>query len=247
MSIRQRRAPSLRLGLPLLAGAMAALLIAGTVVTMVTAVPGVRPSGPTETGPSAEADVDAQARAAACAHVDKGPVTSAAVDQFASGSAMAMDRATPVRLRIPSIGIDSTLIELGLQDDGRIEVPPSGFPAGWFTGAPTPGELGPAVVVGHVDWDRKPGVFFDLWQMTAGETIAIAREDGSMAVFRVTEVLQVSKDAFPTQAVYGDLDHAGLRLITCGGVFDQERRRYVDNLIVFAVLVTDGWTEQTTR
>ena len=148
-----------------------------------------------------------------------------------------MAAAAPVRLQIPSIGMDSELMDLGLQADGTLEVPPSGFPAGWYTGAPTPGELGPAIIAGHVDWGGQPGVFFDLRELSADDEIVITRQDGSAARFRVTSVERFAKDAFPTQAVYGDLDHAGLRLITCGGSFDRQMRSYVDNLVVFAELV----------
>jgi hypothetical protein len=148
-----------------------------------------------------------------------------------------MVAATPVRLQVPSIGVDSELMDLGLLADGTLEVPPGGFPAGWYTGAPTPGELGPAIIAGHVDWGGQPGVFFDLRDLGPGDDIAVTRQDGSTARFRVTRVEQFAKDAFPTQAVYGDLEHAGLRLITCAGAFDPRLRSYDDNLVVFAELV----------
>ena len=143
----------------------------------------------------------------------------------------------PVRLTIPAIGVDSELMPLGLRADGSLEVPPSGFPAGYYSGAPMPGELGPAVLAGHVDWDRRPGVFVDLRVLAPGDTVRVARADGSTAVFRVTDVQQHAKDAFPTDQVYGDIDHAGLRLITCGGDFDPRERSYEDNVVVFAELV----------
>jgi sortase (surface protein transpeptidase) len=143
----------------------------------------------------------------------------------------------PVRVQIPAIGVDSDLMDLGVQDDGTLEVPPAGFPAGWFTDAPTPGELGPAVIAGHVDWAGSPGVFAELRDVVVGDEVTVAREDGSTAVFRVSQVGQFAKDAFPTAAVYGDLDHAGLRLITCGGEFDADAQSYLDNTVVFADLV----------
>jgi hypothetical protein len=143
----------------------------------------------------------------------------------------------PVRVLIPAIGVDSDLMDLGLQDDGTLEVPPDGFPAGWFTGAPTPGELGPAVLAGHVDWGGAPGVFYRLRDLLPDDEVSVVRADGSTAVFRVQRVERFAKDAFPTGAVYGDLDHAGLRLITCGGSFDQAARSYEDNIVVFADLV----------
>jgi hypothetical protein len=116
-------------------------------------------------------------------------------------------------------------------------VPPSGFPAGWYTGAPTPGQLGPAIVAGHVDWNGHPGVFYNLRDLKSGATITIARQDGSTALFRVLGVQQFPKDHFPTEAVYGNLSYAGLRLITCGGSFDRHARSYEDNIVAFAQLV----------
>ena len=150
---------------------------------------------------------------------------------------LVMAASRPIRVQIPAIGVDSELMDLGLQDDGTLEVPPSGFPAGWFTGAPTPGEQGPAVLAGHVDWGGAPGVFWALRDVVAGDEITVSRADGSSAVFRVTEVGRYDKDAFPTAAVYADLDHAGLRVITCGGEFDPAAHSYEDNTVVFADLV----------
>lgn len=147
-----------------------------------------------------------------------------------------MARSTPVRIQIPAIGVDSGLMPLGLQDDGSLEVPPEGFPAGWYTEAPTPGELGPAIIAGHVDWDGSPGVFFSLRDLAPGDTITVDREDGSSARFEVGSVQQFPKDAFPTDEVYADIPRAGLRLITCGGSFDRAARSYEDNIVVFADL-----------
>jgi hypothetical protein len=142
-----------------------------------------------------------------------------------------------VRVEIPEIGVDSELMPLGLTADGSLEVPPGAFPAGWFTGAPTPGEIGPAVIAGHIDWVTGPGVFADLASMQVGGQVRVTRTDGTVAVFRVAEVAQYPKDAFPTELVYGDLDHAGLRLISCGGAFNRGTGHYEDNVVVYADLV----------
>lgn len=150
-----------------------------------------------------------------------------------------LPRSEPLRVRIPAIGLDSELVGLGLEDDGRMEVPPGAYPAGWYTGAPTPGELGPAVLAGHVDYGGAAGVFARLHDLRPGDAIEVGREDGSTAVFRVSRVEQHRKDAFPTAAVYGDIDHAGLRLVTCGGAFDRRAHSYEDNIVVFAQLDPD--------
>ena len=156
----------------------------------------------------------------------------------APSAAMApLARSAPVRVQIPAIDVDSALMQLGLRADGSLQVPPSGFPAGWYTGAPTPGELGPAILAGHVDWGGQPGVFSRLRELTPDAQVTVTRQDGSAAVFRVTQVKQYPKDQFPTDLVYGDLDHPGLRLITCGGSFDRQTRNYDDNIVAFADLV----------
>ncbi|ANY09649.1 class F sortase [Pseudonocardia sp. HH130630-07] len=142
----------------------------------------------------------------------------------------------PVRLRVGRLGLDTAPVPLGLLPDGSLEVPAAAGTVGWYTGAPTPGERGPAVLAAHVDWKGLPGAFADLHTLRAGDLIGIDRADGSTVTFTVRRVGQYRKDAFPTAEVYGDLGHAGLRLITCGGVFDRSAERYTDNVVVFADL-----------
>jgi len=150
--------------------------------------------------------------------------------------AVTLARSTPVRVRIAAIGVDSGLMDLGLRADGSLEVPPSAFPAGWYTGGPTPGELGLAIITGHVDWNG-PGVFYNLHNLKPGDQVTVTRADGSKPAFRVTRVAQFPKDHFPTKLVYGNIDHAGLRLITCGGSFNSQTGHYEGNIVVFADLI----------
>jgi sortase family protein len=152
-----------------------------------------------------------------------------------------MARSTPVHLRIPSIGVHSGLMPLGLKSDGTLEVPPNGFPAGWYTGAPTPGELGPAIIAGHVHWAGRAGVFFHLDAMAIGDRIRVLRRDGSVAVFTARRIAEFHKSRFPTGAVYGDIHYPGLRLITCGGR-NPRTGVYEDNTVVFATLVAQRGT-----
>ncbi len=142
--------------------------------------------------------------------------------------------AEPVSLVIPSIGVSTSLVHLGLTSSGALQVPPTTSVAGWYTGSPRPGSIGSAVIAGHIDSVTGPGIFFRLSQLQRGDRVYVKRADGTLAVFEVTEVQMYAKDAFPTAAVYGAVPDPELRLITCGGTFDYSTRSYLSNTVVFA-------------
>ncbi|MEV6962760.1 class F sortase [Streptomyces sp. NPDC051207] len=142
----------------------------------------------------------------------------------------------PVQVSISSIGVSSSLEELGRDENKAMETPRDPAKAGWYRPGPAPGTLGPAIIAGHVTFNGTPSVFFKLAQLKTGATIKVKRKDGVTAQFTVNHVAQYPKDRFPTVDVYRNLDHAGLRLITCGGAFSKESRRYADNVVVYASL-----------
>jgi sortase (surface protein transpeptidase) len=149
-----------------------------------------------------------------------------------------MAESVPVALNMPAIGARSELLSLGLQDDGTLEVPPGdpGSPAGWYNQSPTPGERGPAVLLGHVNaTDGGPGVFADLRDLTPGDSIEVTREDGTKAIFMFERGEQYSKDDFPTETVYGNTEGSELRLITCDG-YNAFTGEFQDNYVVYAKL-----------
>ncbi|WIM98715.1 class F sortase [Actinoplanes oblitus] len=146
----------------------------------------------------------------------------------------------PDRLDIPAIGVHTPVSAIGLRADGTLDVPPlrSDAPAGWYRGSPTPGEPGPAIIVGHVDTARDgAAVFFRLRELKAGDSLSVRRTDRSVARFTVTKVASYPKKAFPSDEVYGTTPGPSLRLITCGGSFDRDRRSYRSNIVVFASLL----------
>ncbi len=148
------------------------------------------------------------------------------------------DRPDPTQIEIPAVGINASVIGLGLTDTGALEVPEDFSQTGWWTGGAEPGETGPAVVVGHVDSFQGPAVFFRLRDLAYDDTIVITRGDGSSATFAVRSSISVEKDAFPTELVYGDTDESILRLITCNGDFADGS--YLGNLIVTAELIEEN-------
>ncbi len=152
----------------------------------------------------------------------------------------ALPRSEPIAVRIPTIDVDTALHGLGLDDEGGLQVP-SGErydQAAWYVGSPTPGEEGPAVIEGHVTSQGSvPSVFYDLGALSRGDRIEVEREDGSVATFQVYATDSFPKDDFPKALVYGNTSGPEMRLITCGGVYDPQGRRHLDNIVVFARLI----------
>jgi sortase (surface protein transpeptidase) len=149
-----------------------------------------------------------------------------------------MEPSSPVSLVIPSIGVNAKgIVDLKLDRNGKLQAPTDFARAGWYAAGPTPGEFGPAVIGAHVDSKSGPAVFYRLGSLKKGAEVSVFRQDGSTARFVVDRVARYSKANFPTSTVYGDTNgRAELRLITCGGAFDQSTGHYVDNIVAFAHL-----------
>lgn len=150
-----------------------------------------------------------------------------------------LPRSRPVSIEIPAIGVDAPVVEVGRNPNGTIQVPPlyaQPSPAAWYRYSPTPGQVGPSVIVGHVDNVYGPAVFFRLGELVPGDKVKVVLANGEVAVFVVDGVRSYPKSKFPTATVYGPTDFAALRLITCGGPFDTSTRQYLDNTVVFASL-----------
>jgi LPXTG-site transpeptidase (sortase) family protein len=149
--------------------------------------------------------------------------------------------AAPASLTIPLIGVKTNLITLGLAAGGAMQVPSTVSVAGWYTGSPRPGSIGSSIIVGHVDGKinstETRGVFYRLNTLKAGDKVFVKRSDGTTVEFRVTKVQQYLKDKFPTADVYGPTPDAELRLITCGGAFDDAIHHYLSNIVVYATQV----------
>ncbi|MFE6130519.1 class F sortase [Streptomyces sp. NPDC056437] len=160
-----------------------------------------------------------------------GPVTRERVGQVPE-----LPPSEPVRISVPSLKISSSLEDLRLDTKRAMQTPTDPDRAGWYRPGPAPGSEGPAVIAGHVTWNGKPAVFFELATLRAGDRIAVERQDGRTAEFTVDKVAQYPKNRFPTVEVYRNLDHARLRLITCGGDYTAESNHYADNIVVFATL-----------
>jgi len=205
-----------RLRVPLLAAAaLIVVAVAAVVILAVVRSPGAaRPAAARPGAPAAGAPNPA--------------------DSFHSVRTYA-DVPAPVRIRIPALHVDSKLINLGLQSDGSVAVPPRTDVAGWYDGGAKPGAPGPAVILGHVDSKDGPGIFIDLHAAKAGTEIEVDRADGSSVTFAVTKVQKVLKTRFPTDLVYAPTLDPTLRLVTCGGSFDPAKGSYRDNVIAFAV------------
>lgn len=158
--------------------------------------------------------------------------------QDPSAPAITADVGIPIAVRIPSIGVESTLEDLAVDTAGALSPPVDFARAGWYVGGPAPGEIGPAIIAGHVDSAVGPAVFFRLAELQDGDQIIVDTDTGASLTFTVTGRTQSAKAAFPSDDVYSNVPRPELRLITCAGFFDRSVGHYTDNLIVFASLAT---------
>lgn len=171
----------------------------------------------------------------------RGTAASGASATGGTAAPRPLARSVPVRLEIPGIGVDTPVIRLGLAKDGSVQVPPieKNAPAGWYQGSPTPGQIGPSVILAHVTVGQYgDGVFLHLSRLKRGDHILARLQDGASADFTVDKVQTVAKSSFPTDAVYGNVSHPALRLITCGGPRIGGGGGYRDNVVVYASLTT---------
>lgn len=150
-----------------------------------------------------------------------------------------LEPSRPVRLTIPSIKVEAPVLEVGLAGDGSVDVPPLSKhnQAGWFGGGPTPGQFGPALIVGHADTRTGPSIFHRLAKLKPGQRIEVLRKDRSVAIFEVNSVENFGKAKLPIKRVYGDYSRPSLRLVTCGGTWLGGSQGYSDNIVAFASLV----------
>ncbi|WP_308287090.1 class F sortase [Streptomyces liliiviolaceus] len=206
-----------------LIAAMALLVVGGSLL----ALGAVRqqPAPPAVSGPTAPTSPAASP-----------PGQRAPRSDVATNRVTPLPSSPPVRVNIPAIKASSGLERLGLDGKSAMQTPRDPAKAGWYTPGPTPGAEGPAVIAGHVTWNGSRAVFFDLATLERGDTVDVARQDGTTAHFAVDRVAQYPKNKFPTIDVYRNIDHAGLRLITCGGTYSKARNHYADNVVVYAHL-----------
>jgi sortase (surface protein transpeptidase) len=147
-------------------------------------------------------------------------------------------RSVPVRIRIPAIGMSAPLSTLGLNRDGTVQVPTNFQEAGWFRLGPSPGQMGSAVILGHVDSSRGPAAFYRLSSLRAGDKVDVSLAGGVVAHFLVKTMATYKKSSFPAQQVYGSHGYSGLQLVTCGGQFDSQTGHYLSNVVAYTSLVS---------
>ncbi|WP_225805245.1 class F sortase [Streptomyces sp. NK15101] len=150
----------------------------------------------------------------------------------------------PRRVEIPSLGIGAPVVARGLDDTGAVDPPPYEMPrtVGWYGSGTRPGAAGAALLVGHVDTETRPAVFYGLSAVRPGAKVRVTRTDGSVAEFTVEDVQVFTREEFDPARAYGAREprRAELRLITCGGTFDRAAGAYTANVVVSAYLTGTG-------
>lgn len=163
------------------------------------------------------------------------PVTSVSAPPKADPATMSRPAAAPVRLRIPAIDVATRVVRLGLKPDKTVRVPKNADDAGWFRLGPPPGQLGSAVILGHVDSAQGPAVFYRLKTLHAGDRIHVSLSNDTTAHFEITSITTYANEAFPARQIYnGNPEAPSLNLVTCGGAYDRKSGTYQSNVVAHA-------------
>lgn len=223
------RLPGRALRVPALAVA-AVLLVSGCAAA--PSGEGSPPEVPQQSAASAEVTPTASAESVSAA-----PSPEAPSPAETGGVEVLPEGIEPAAVSIPAIGVEDTLIDLGIAADGKMEVPIDFDEIGWFTGGGKPGGRGPTVIAAHVDGLAGPAAFFRLGELTQGDVVEVTDAEGGVTSYQVTEIATVEKADFPTARVFGAMPGDELRLITCGGYFDRDVGHYDKNVVVFATAI----------
>jgi hypothetical protein len=192
-------------------------------------------TAPTTTAPTTTAPTTTAPTPANTAPIPAPPLKSGggALDLAGSPTATPPTVGLPTQIDIPAIAVHARVLPLGLDRDGTVQVPGRYDVTGWYQGGPRPGDAGPAVILGHLDSLVGPAVFLRLGRLVPGQVITVSSLTDAHR-FRVDSVATFAKDRFPTSLVYGPVPGPALRLVTCGGTFDDARHSYRANVVVFA-------------
>jgi sortase (surface protein transpeptidase) len=141
----------------------------------------------------------------------------------------------PVRLRIPALEVDAPVLPVGIAPVSyELDVPPDEKLISWYEHGPSPGGRGSSLLAGHVDYEGRAGVFYRLRWLEEGERFEVGYEDGTSRTFEVVGLQQFEKQQLPTSQLFSEDGEPTVVLVTCGGEFDEGRRSYSDNLVVYA-------------
>lgn len=222
-----------------IAGCVGLLLAGGATITWAA----TQQVGPPPAPPAAEST---PASSEAATSSPSAMVSDAPTDQTQKPTPKQRDSTTktlpasrPTAVRLPALQVSSPVHSLGLDAQGALKVPEGKRydEVAWYDGSPTPGEVGPSVLEGHVSSVNGASVFFELGATKKGDKIEVDRADGTTAHFKVTHVRTYPKDKFPKVDVYGSTQGAELRVITCGGDYDKAAGHHEDNIVVYAKLI----------
>ena len=152
--------------------------------------------------------------------------------------AASVDRSSPRSIRIGDLELDNHVRPVGVEEDGQLEVPDE-TEVGWFQYGSAPGLPGSTVLAAHVSWNRKIGPFHQLGNLEPGAEVDVVADDGSTRVYKVTERAVYDKDELPRDRIWRTTGDETLVLITCGGSYNPNIRRYRQNIVIYAVPVAE--------
>lgn len=142
--------------------------------------------------------------------------------------------ATPRRFIVPSIGISSKIISVGLTKTGDMATPPDNETLGWYKNNAMPGNVGAAVLAAHTGPPDRPSVFANLHNLHKNDTVQVEDTTSTIASFTVTETATYTPESAPRERIFGTTTANQLAIITCIGQWSASSQTYSHRFVIYA-------------
>lgn len=169
-------------------------------------------------------------------HISKPPPTQASIPTPVHKQELVQN---PILIRIPKLSVEAEIEAVGLDSEGRMDVPKNVYNVGWYSPGVKPGEIGSAVMDGHVDTPQgEPSVFAQLNTLMPEDIIEITSSDGKIYKFKVVKNKEYLLSEIPMNEIFRNVeDESRLNLITCSGAWDKNRQTYLSRYVIFATRI----------
>ncbi len=140
----------------------------------------------------------------------------------------------PLFIKIPEINLEAAIESVGLTETGSMDTPKLPMNTAWYNLGVRPGEIGSAVIDGHVNWKYgATAVFANLDNVKVGDKVTVEDNNGKLIDFIVREIRTYQHDDDASDIFSSSDGKSHLNIITCAGAWNKNLKIYSERLVIF--------------